>query len=74
MDDTILYGSCFDANGGLFETLLDGAGRHHLDELNHASIIDGVRLCKATRIAIATAIMDDLEAKLKESASGAGIG
>jgi glycine C-acetyltransferase len=57
MDDTILYGSCFDANGGLFETLLDGEDAIISDELNHASIIDGIRLCKArASFAIATAI------------------
>jgi len=70
MDDTILYGSCFDANGGLFETLLDGEDAVISDELNHASIIDGIRLCKATKYRYKNGDMADLEAKLKE-ASGA---
>jgi glycine C-acetyltransferase len=70
MDDTILYGSCFDANGGLFETLLDGEDAIISDELNHASIIDGIRLCKATKYRYKNGDLDDLEAKLKE-ASGA---
>jgi len=70
MDDTILYGSCFDANGGLFETLLDGEDAIISDELNHASIIDGIRLCKATKYRYKNGDMADLEAKLKE-ASGA---
>jgi len=70
MDDTILYGSCFDANGGLFETLLDAEDAILSDELNHASIIDGIRLCKATKYRYRNGDMDDLEAKLKE-ASGA---
>jgi glycine C-acetyltransferase len=48
-EDTILYSSCFDANGGLFETLLDAEDAIISDELNHASIIDGIRLCKAQR-------------------------
>ena len=70
MDDTILYGSCFDANGGLFETLLDQEDAVISDELNHASIIDGIRLCKATKYRYKNGDMADLEAKLKE-ASGA---
>ena len=70
MEDTILYGSCFDANGGLFETLLDTEDAVISDELNHASIIDGIRLCKATRFRYRNGDMADLEAKLKE-ASGA---
>lgn len=70
MDDTILYGSCFDANGGLFETLLDAEDAVISDELNHASIIDGVRLCKAARFRYRNGDMEDLESKLKE-ASGA---
>jgi len=70
MEDTILYGSCFDANGGLFETLLDTEDAILSDELNHASIIDGIRLCKATKFRYKNGDMDDLEAKLKE-ASGA---
>jgi len=67
-DDTILYGSCFDANGGLFETLLDASDAIISDELNHASIIDGIRLCKATKYRYKNGDMEDLEAKLKESA------
>jgi glycine C-acetyltransferase len=69
-EDTILYSSCFDANGGLFETLLDQEDAVISDELNHASIIDGVRLCKAARFRYKNGDMPDLEAKLKE-ASGA---
>jgi len=69
MDDTILYGSCFDANGGLFETLLDAEDAILSDELNHASIIDGIRLCKATKYRYRNGDMDDLEAKLKEASS-----
>jgi glycine C-acetyltransferase len=67
MDDTILYGSCFDANGGLFETLLDAEDAIISDELNHASIIDGVRLAKAQRFRYRNGDMADLEAKLKEA-------
>src|SRR3954453_16499997 len=70
MEDTILYGSCFDANGGLFETLLDSEDAVISDELNHASIIDGIRLSKASRYRYKHGDMADLEAKLKE-ASGA---
>jgi glycine C-acetyltransferase len=66
-EDTILYGSCFDANGGLFETLLGAEDAIISDELNHASIIDGVRLCKAQRFRYANNNMADLEAKLKEA-------
>jgi glycine C-acetyltransferase len=66
-DDAILYSSCFDANGGLFETLLGPEDAVISDELNHASIIDGVRLCKATRLRYANRDMADLEAKLRES-------
>ena len=69
MDDTILYGSCFDANGGLFETLLDAEDAIISDELNHASIIDGIRLCKATKYRYRNGDMDDLEAKLKEASN-----
>jgi glycine C-acetyltransferase len=69
MDDTILYGSCFDANGGLFETLLDSEDAIISDELNHASIIDGIRLCKATKYRYRNGDMDDLEAKLKDAAN-----
>ena len=68
-EDTILYGSCFDANGGLFETLLDAEDAIISDELNHASIIDGVRLSKAVRYRYRNGDMVDLEAKLQESAS-----
>jgi len=66
-DDTILYTSCFDANGGLFETLLGPEDAIISDELNHASIIDGVRLCKARRFRYRNCDMDDLEAKLQEA-------
>jgi glycine C-acetyltransferase len=66
-DDTILYGSCFDANGGLFETLLGAEDAIISDELNHASIIDGVRLCKAARFRYANNDMAELEARLKEA-------
>lgn len=68
-EDTILYGSCFDANGGLFETLLGEQDAIISDELNHASIIDGVRLCKAQRHRYKNNDMADLEAKLKEAAN-----
>ncbi len=67
-EDTILYGSCFDANGGLFEVLLGEADAVISDELNHASIIDGVRLCKAARSRYRNRDMADLEAKLKAAA------
>ena len=67
-EDTILYSSCFDANGGLFETLLDTEDAIISDELNHASIIDGIRLSKAARHRYRNGDMDDLEAKLKECA------
>jgi glycine C-acetyltransferase len=66
-EDTILYTSCFDANGGLFETLLDAEDAVLSDALNHASIIDGIRLCKARRRRYAHSDMDDLEAQLKEA-------
>jgi len=66
-DDTILYSSCFDANGGLFETLLGPEDAIISDELNHASIIDGIRLCKARRCRYQNNNMADLEAKLKEA-------
>ena len=73
-DDTILYSSCFDANGGLFETLLGEEDAVISDELNHASIIDGVRLCKAKRYRYKNNDMADLEAKLKEAdAAGAKV-
>lgn len=68
-EDTILYSSCFDANGGLFETLLTKEDAVISDELNHASIIDGVRLCKAARYRYKNNDMGDLEAKLKEAQS-----
>ncbi|MCG8335142.1 MAG: glycine C-acetyltransferase [Proteobacteria bacterium] len=68
-EDTILYGSCFDANGGLFEALLTKEDAIISDELNHASIIDGVRLCKAQRFRYKNNDMADLETKLKESSS-----
>ena len=64
MDDTILYSSCFDANGGLFETLLGKEDAVISDELNHASIIDGVRLCKAMRYRYKNNNMEDLRAQL----------
>lgn len=67
MDDAILYGSCFDANGGLFETLLGDKDVIISDELNHASIIDGVRLCKAERLRYGNGDMNHLEDRLKES-------
>jgi glycine C-acetyltransferase len=67
-EDTILYSSCFDANGGLFETLLTDEDAIISDELNHASIIDGVRLCKAQRFRYRNADMGDLEEKLRAAA------
>ncbi len=71
-DDTILYSSCFDANGGLFETLLGPEDAVISDELNHASIIDGIRLCKAQRHRYRNNDMADLEARLREAdAAGA---
>jgi glycine C-acetyltransferase len=66
-EDTILYPSCFDANGGLFETLLSEKDAVISDELNHASIIDGIRLCKAQRLRYKNNDMADLEAKLREA-------
>ena len=66
-DDTILYAACFDANGGLFEPLLDENDAVISDALNHASIIDGVRLCKAKRYRYANCNMADLEAQLKQA-------
>ena len=66
-DDTILYSSCFDANAGLFETLLGAEDAVISDELNHASIIDGIRLCKASRYRYKNNDMADLEAKLKKA-------
>ncbi len=67
LDDAILYSSCFDANGGLFETILGPEDAIISDQLNHASIIDGIRLCKAKRYRYANNNMDELEAILKES-------
>lgn len=67
MEDAILYSSCFDANGGLFETLLGAEDAIISDALNHASIIDGVRLCKAKRFRYANNDMVELEARLKEA-------
>ncbi len=67
MEDTILYSSCFDANGGLFETLLGAEDAIISDALNHASIIDGIRLCKAKRYRYNNNCMEDLEAKLKQA-------
>ncbi len=66
-EDTILYSSCFDANGGLFETILNKEDVIISDQLNHASIIDGVRLCKAERRRYANANMEELEQQLKET-------
>jgi len=66
-DDTILYSSCFDANGGLFETLLDAECTVISDQLNHASIIDGIRLCKAERRRFKHNDMEDLERQLKDT-------
>ena len=66
-EDTILYSSCFDANGGIFEALLDERDAVISDALNHASIIDGIRLCKARRLRYANRDMQDLEQQLKDS-------
>ena len=66
-EDTILYGSCFDANGGLFETLLGEEDAIISDALNHASIIDGIRLCKAQRARYANSDMGELEAELRKA-------
>ncbi|OQX35816.1 MAG: glycine C-acetyltransferase, partial [Candidatus Sedimenticola endophacoides] len=70
MEDTILYAACFDANTGLFETILGERDAVISDELNHASIIDGVRLCKAARYRYRNNDMDDLEAKLRAAREG----
>ena len=67
MEDAILYSSCFDANGGLFETILGPEDAIISDELNHASIIDGIRLCKAKRFRYKNNNMDDLHTKLEEA-------
>jgi glycine C-acetyltransferase len=73
-EDTILYSSCYEANEGLFETILTDQDAVISDQLNHASIIDGVRLCKAKRFRFANSDMNDLEAKLKEAdAAGARV-
>ena len=66
-EDTILYASCFDANAGIFETLMAPEDAIVSDELNHASIIDGIRLSKAKRLKYKHKDMGDLEAKLKEA-------
>ena len=71
-EETILYPSAFDANGGLFETLLTDKDAVISDELNHASIIDGIRLCKAQRFRYKHNDMADLEAKLREAGSARG--
>lgn len=68
-EDTILYSSCFDANGGLFEAILTSEDTIISDQLNHASIIDGIRLCKAQRLRFKNCDMQDLENKLKEAQS-----
>lgn len=68
-EDTIVYASCFDANAGIFETLLTPEDTVISDELNHASIIDGIRLCKAKKFRYKHRDMNDLEEKLKESTS-----
>lgn len=68
-EDTILYSSCFDANGGLFETLLGEEDAVISDALNHASIIDGIRLCKAQRFRYANNDLDELETRLKEASN-----
>ncbi len=67
-DDTILFSSCFDANGGLFEALLSDEDAVISDSLNHASIIDGIRLCKAQRLRYANGDLDELEARLRDAA------
>jgi len=67
MDDAILFSSCFDANGGIFEVLLEASDAVISDSLNHASLIDGIRLCKAQRLRYANSDMADLEAKLIEA-------
>ena len=69
-EDTILYSSCFDANGGLFETLLTKGDAVVSDQLNHASVIDGIRLCKAARFRYANNDMADLEKQLKAAREG----
>ena len=71
-EDTILYSSCFDANGGLFETLLGDEDAVVSDQLNHASIIDGVRLSKAQRLRYRNNDMDDLQAQLRKPSPAGG--
>src|SRR5262245_62834503 len=66
-EDTILYSSCWDANGGLFETVLGEQDAVISDSLNHASIIDGIRLCKARRLRYASRSVDELEQQLKDT-------
>ncbi len=68
MEDTILYAACFDANGGVFEPLLDERDAVLSDQLNHASLIDGIRLCKARRLRYRNNDLDDLEAQLRSAA------
>ena len=68
-EDTILYSSCFDANGGLFETILEQEDAVFSDELNHASIIDGIRLSKAQKFRYKNCDMNDLESKLLQSSA-----
>ena len=70
-EDTILYGSCFDANGGLFEVLLDDRDAVISDALNHASVIDGIRLCKAKRLRYAHSDMKELGSKLNDARTSA---
>ena len=70
-EDTILYSSCFDANGGVFEPLLDKDCALITDQLNHASIIDGARLCKAPRLIYAHSDMKELDARLAEASARA---
>jgi len=73
-EDTILYSSCYEANEGLFETILTDQDAVISDQLNHASVIDGIRLCKAKRFRFLNSDMSDLEAKLKEAdAAGARV-
>src|SRR5947199_6165928 len=69
-DDSILYSSCWDANGGLFETILGDEDTVLSDELNHASIIDGIRLCKARRLRYRHSDMAELQRGLKEAENG----
>lgn len=73
MEDTILYGSCFDANAGLFETLLTDEDVIISDRLNHASIIDGIRLCKAQRKVYGNNNMDELRQRFRQSGSSLSV-